>query len=177
MFKTTIILLLNCLFGASGKCVDTVADAANASISLLRGDYVGAGVNAVAILPVVGDAFKAGKMVAKGADAAKSIHKTEGGVNLYKWGEDQTKIGGWKTGDRTLYLPDQGTPKLNWQQNSSRLRAEMSQGQPIYDTYVDSKTGLQRPTAPGSFLGAERYLLESHRWIFNPKTGAYHPPR
>ena len=48
--------------------VGPLADAANAGISLLRGDYVGAGVNAVAILPVVGDAFKAGKMVAKGAD-------------------------------------------------------------------------------------------------------------
>jgi len=65
--------LLNCLFGASGKCVDTVADAANAGISLLRGDYVGAGVNAVAILPVVGDGIKAGKMATKAAGAIGSV--------------------------------------------------------------------------------------------------------
>jgi hypothetical protein len=76
-----------------------------------------------------------------------------------------------------LYLPDQGTPQLNWQQNASRLRGEMSRGKPIYDTYIDPRTGKQIPTDPESFLGMERQLLQSHRWIFDPRTGAYHPPR
>ena len=69
MYKKSQILflcfVLSCLVG---KDTGTVANGVNAGISLLRGDYVGAGVNAVAMLPVVGDAFKGGKMVAKGAD-------------------------------------------------------------------------------------------------------------
>ena len=46
--------------------VGSFADAVNAGISLLRGDIVGAGVNAVAIVPIVGDTVKGAKMVGKG---------------------------------------------------------------------------------------------------------------
>ena len=35
-------------------------------------------------------------------------------------------------------LPDQGSPRLNWQQNSGVLRSEMSKGLPIRDASVDS---------------------------------------
>jgi hypothetical protein len=93
---------------------------------------------------------------------------------LFKWGQPQTKARGWQTGDRMLYLRDQGTPKLNWQQNAGRLRSEMGQGKPIFDTHIDPATGQQIPT--GGFLRAERYLLESRGWRFDPQTGAYHPP-
>ena len=47
-----------------------VADLANAGVSLIRGDLVGAGINVIAIVPVVGDAVKGGKMATKGAGAA-----------------------------------------------------------------------------------------------------------
>jgi len=50
----------------------------------------------------------------------------------------------------------------------------MSQGNPIYDSYIDAATGEQIPTT--GFLNAERNLLENHGWSFNPQTGAYHPP-
>jgi hypothetical protein len=49
--------------------VGPVADAVNAGISLLRGDFWGAGINVIAIVPIFGDTFKAGKMAVKGADA------------------------------------------------------------------------------------------------------------
>ena len=100
----------------------------------------------------------------------------QGGLNLFKKGNEQIPLaGGWRTGDRMLYLPDQGSPKLNWQQNAGRLRAEMRQGQPIFDSYRDPVTGL-RIESPNSFLNMERNLLESRGWQYNPQTGAYHPP-
>ena len=84
----------------------------------------------------------------------------EGGLNLFKWGQPQTtNPNAWRAGDRMLYLPDQGTPKLNWEQNAGRLRSEMGQGKPIFASYIDSVSGQQIPT--GGFLRAERYLLES----------------
>lgn len=50
----------------------------------------------------------------------------------------------------------------------------MRQGNPIYDSYRDALTGQQIPTQ--GFLRAERNLLESRGWQYNPSTGAYHPP-
>ena len=81
MSRPTLILflLLNCLVGTNGRGADTpdvpgpigmVADALNVGVSLLQGDYSGAAINAIAIIPVVGDAIKGGKMAVKGVDAA-----------------------------------------------------------------------------------------------------------
>ena len=80
-----------------------------------------------------------------------------------------------------LNLPNQGSPKANWTQNAGRLREEMGNGEPIFDSYRDPATGLQipvgtTPTSGGRFLNAERKLLESRGWKYNPSTGAYHPP-
>jgi hypothetical protein len=50
----------------------------------------------------------------------------------------------------------------------------MSEGNPIYDSYIDAATGQQIPTT--GFLNAERNLLENQGWTFSPQTGAYHPP-
>lgn len=104
--------------------------------------------------------------VAKGAE--------KGGLNLFKWGKDSTtKADGWKKGDFMLNLPDKGSPKANWAQNSGRLREEMGKGNPIYDSYRNP-TGERIPTE--GFLRAERNLLESRGWQYNSSTGAYHPP-
>lgn len=80
-----------------------------------------------------------------------------------------------------LHLPPQGSPQANWAQNAGHLREEMRKGQPIFDSYRDASTGLQipagtTPTSEGRFLNAERRLLESRGWRYNPQTGAYHPP-
>ncbi|MFH1870118.1 MAG: IPTL-CTERM sorting domain-containing protein [Pseudomonadota bacterium] len=119
----------------------------------------------------LGSAAKAGgQCVAKGAGAAET-----GGLNLFKWGKDTTtKAGGWKEGDFMLNLPDKGSAQANWAQNAGRLREQMRQGNPIYDSYRDVVTGKQIPTE--GFLRAERNLLESRGWQYNPSTGAYHPP-
>jgi hypothetical protein len=74
-----------------------------------------------------------------------------------------------------LYLPDQGGARANWAQNSSSLRQVMSEGNPIYDSYIDPTTGLQIPI--GGFLNAERNLLQSKGWIFNSTKGSYTLPK
>lgn len=99
----------------------------------------------------------------------------QGGLNLFKWNHPtSTTAAGWKEGDYFLHLPNQGSAQANWIQNSSRLRAEMGKGNPIFDSFRDSATGQQLPTR--GFLKAERNLLENNAWKYNPQTGAYHPP-
>ena len=155
------------------------ADVLNAAISTARGNYTDAALSMAAAVPVLGTAAGAGKIIGKGA---KVLSKNKGGLNLHKWGDKTaTKATGWKEGDRFLYLPNKGNPKANWKQNAGRLREEMSKGKPIYDSYRNPTTGAQikagqSPNSRGRFLNAERKLLESKGWKYNPQTGAYHPP-
>jgi hypothetical protein len=112
-----------------------------------------------------------GGVVAGGVVAAE-----KGGLNLFKWAkETTTKPGGWREGDFFLYLSDLGGAKENWAQNAGRLREQMRQGKPIFDSYRDPVTGLQIPAQ--GFLRAERNLLESHGWQYDARIGAYYPPR
>ena len=71
-------------------------------------------------------------------------------------------------------LPNMGSPKLNWKQNSGVLRKVMSRGQPIRDASVGADGQLIQ--YPGSFLNAERYLLQDRGWSFDPKSGYWMPP-
>jgi RHS repeat-associated protein len=99
---------------------------------------------------------------------------SQGGLNLFKWGAEQTgKSTGWKAGDYMLHLPNKGTPALNWKANYGALRSEMNLGRPIFDSYR-LPNGNLIPT--GGFLNAERFTLQSHGWIYNPGHGAWMPP-
>jgi hypothetical protein len=73
-----------------------------------------------------------------------------------------------------LTVPWKGSPKGTWKENASRLRREMRSGEPIHETYVD-EAGNLIPTK--GFLRAERNLLEAHGWEYNPRLGAWLPPR
>ena len=66
-------------------------------------------------------------------------------------------------------LPNLGSPKANWKQNSGVLRQEMNRGQPIRDASVGDTAG--------QFLNAERNLLRDRGWIFDSNTGCWNPPR
>lgn len=100
---------------------------------------------------------------------------TKGGLTLFKWKAPTSLTGkGWKEGDNFLFLIDKGTAKLNWKQNSGLLRQAMSKRNPIFDSLVDPKTGLQIKTS--GFLNAERNLLQNQGWRYNSTTRAYHPP-
>jgi hypothetical protein len=71
------------------------------------------------------------------------------------------------------HLPDQGVPKANWAQNSSVLRQEMAKGQPIRDASVNATGGLRDNSG---FLRAERNLLETSGWTYDPSTHLWSPP-
>ncbi|HWK07239.1 MAG TPA: DUF6443 domain-containing protein [Puia sp.] len=110
--------------------------------------------------------------------AAKIASNTEeileGGLNLFKFGEKETtRASGWLEGDRMLKLFDKGSPKLNWKQNSAYLRREMKYGKPIYDSFREASGKLIETKG---FLNAERNLLKSRGWKYNPSKGAWMPP-
>lgn len=94
-----------------------------------------------------------------------------GGLNLYKFGTSPAMTAEeWKEGDYFLAFPDGWTEA----KNEAALRAVMSQGRPIYDSFRDPNTGQQFPTA--GTLGFERNILESEGWTYDPKSGRYNPP-
>jgi hypothetical protein len=109
------------------------------------------------------------------AGGGENVDEAEqGGLNLFKWKhETSTTETGWKEGDNFLLLPDKGSPKANWKQNSGRLREAMGEGKPIFDSYREPNGEL---IPAKGFLRAERNLLETHGWKYNPETGAWHPP-
>ena len=53
--------------------VGIFADVANAGVSAIRGDFVGAGINIIAAVPIAGDALKGGKMLTKGASTVAGV--------------------------------------------------------------------------------------------------------
>jgi len=117
--------------------------------------------------------------------AARTTTGQQGGLNLFRAGPAGTSTReaatAWRPGDRMLNLPNQGSPRANWQQNSGHLRQEMRRNEPIFDSFRNPNTGQQipagvNPTDGGRFLNAERHLLETRGWRYNPSTGAYHPP-
>ena len=109
-----------------------------------------------------------------GAGGSVSEVAERGGLNLFKWKDaTSTTSSGWREGDRFSYLPNQGSQKANWAQNSSRLRQEMQSGQPIFDSFRKADGSLKETTG---FLNAERNLLQNRGWTFNQSTGAWHPP-
>jgi hypothetical protein len=57
------------------------------------------------------------------------------------------------------FLPDMGSPKANWKQNSGVLRSFMN-GSPIRDV-------SPYPMQNAGFLGAERNLLMNHGYEYN----------
>ena len=76
-----------------------------------------------------------------------------------------------KQGERSLLdrLPNQGSPKANWKQNSGVLRQEMANGQPIRDASPGDTAG--------QFLNAERNLLRDRGWTFDSQTNYWMPPK
>jgi hypothetical protein len=71
-------------------------------------------------------------------------------------------------------LPNRGTPKANWKQNSGVLRSEMNKGAPIRDASVDGNGNLINNNG---FLQAERSLLLDRGWSYNPDTQLWSLPK
>ena len=91
-----------------------------------------------------------------------------------KWDPVTKNISGVKAGENTLlkHLPNQGSYKTNWKQNSSVLRQEIRKGRPIRDAAVKPNEQLDNNTG---FLRAERELLKNQGWKYNPSTQTWNP--
>jgi RHS repeat-associated protein len=88
--------------------------------------------------------------------------------------KDLHRPGALKDGERLITWPDRGAAKPNWEENSSRLREAMMDGQPIRDASVSEVTGQLRDNT--GFLRAERNLLENRGWQYNPQDHLWRPP-
>jgi hypothetical protein len=169
------------LDGVAASPVPFLSQVAGISSGLwyaIDGDWFDAGLSVAGVLPVVGAVADVARMESALSKGSRSISRLvdEGNPNLFKWGKDSTSKGeGWRAGDYMFFLPDRRSVKANWAQNAGRLRQQMSLGRPIRDTYRDATTGQQIPTR--GFLNAERKLLESRGWQYDPVTGSYHPPK
>ena len=67
--------------------VDTFADLASVPVDLLRGDYVGAGLSAVGVIPVIGevaDAAKAARIADHAADAVRAVDRAIDAAKVVK---------------------------------------------------------------------------------------------
>jgi RHS repeat-associated protein len=89
--------------------------------------------------------------------------------------KDLSKPGAVKPSESELKLPNQGSPKANWRQNSSVLRKAMREGYPIRDASTNPVTGALRDNT--GFTAAERNLFENQGWHYDPSTGYWFPGR
>ncbi len=87
---------------------------------------------------------------------------------------DLNKPGALQPGERKLDLPNQGSPKANWAQNSSKLREAMNEGNPIRDAAVNKDGTLRDNTG---FLRAERNELRNKGWTYDKKTTTWNAPQ
>jgi hypothetical protein len=125
------------------------------------GDKIGAVLAVAGVLPV-------GRIVGKVVEGAEAVKATTAIGKL-------SDLGHLRQGEQTLLdrLPNLGSPKANWAQNSSVLRGEIRKGVPIRDASVNAKGELLNNTG---FLRAERDVLENKGWTYHPKSTMWHPP-
>jgi RHS repeat-associated protein len=88
--------------------------------------------------------------------AEKAGAEKEGGLVIGKL-KDLRGTEGWRKGDYTLNLPDRGSTKQNWKQNSGLLRQEERTGKPIRDRSTDTNGNLRDNTG---FIKGERNILD-----------------
>jgi RHS repeat-associated protein len=161
--------------GAIGGGLGTLADAASQYAAFREVDWGMAAQSSAAR-----EGALAGSMsfLPAGTPVGLGIRSVEEGIAAKSGATVIGKLGDLKNiaaGERTLLdrLPNLGSPKANWYQNSSVLRQEMSLGQPIRDATVDASGRLINNTG---FLRAERKLLETHGWTFDSATTVWMPP-
>lgn len=120
----------------------------------------------------------AGSLAIPGLGGARIAQLLIGGRILSKVPKEITTVIGrvkdlqkLNKGEKSLLdrLPDQGSPKANWKQNSGVLRQEMAKGKPIRDASPGDTSG--------QFLNAERNLLRDRGWTFDSKTNYWNPPK
>jgi hypothetical protein len=159
--------------------IGIIADVANAGVSAGRGNWVDAGINLVAAIPVLGDAVKGAKIAATAGTAAVAASKLSKVTNAAPISGGNAVIGRMddlatlRPGEHTLLdrlTPNLGTVKANWARNSSVLREEMRKGLPIRDASAhlpDTHVLPDGRAVRDTFLGMERNLLRNRGWTFD----------
>ena len=76
-------------------------------------------------------------------------------------------------------LPQKGSPKANWKQNSGELRKEIRKNKPIRDASKGDSTPApihenKNRKIRQTFTGAERNLLRNQGWVKKGKI--WYPP-
>jgi hypothetical protein len=160
-----------------GETVDDLVNKANTILTIM--DYMDMARSAYKGLGSLGSKAGPGPKMgvadgAGGAGAGRGANGTNTVIGKKAVLEAPGTLG---PGEQSLLsrLPDQGNPKANWKQNAGVLRQEMNLGKPIRDAGVDS--GGRLINYPGSFLNAERNLLQSRGWTYDPSTTSWMPPR
>src|SRR5690554_676213 len=91
--------------------------------------------------------------------------------------DDLQGAGALKPGEFTLLprmVDDLGTPRANWERNSTLLRQEMRAGNPIRDASAHKPDSFPVPTPLNpdrtvrqTFTGMERNILQNRGWTFD----------
>jgi hypothetical protein len=173
-----------------------IADVVNAGISAARGDYIGAGFSLAAAVPFIGDFAAAGKAIRSVTQVSRVSHsaapvmsaaRVERAVAAnsapVKYIGRLDDLKGVPRSQTLLDdLPDLGSPRANYYQNSSVLRKSLRDGYEIRDASAfrpnsELAPTLLRPdrTVGQTFLGAERLILGNKG--LQPSSGGAYVPR
>jgi len=147
------------------------------AIASAGADFAASAVGLASPIPGTGLAIKAARAADKVGDLARGVDHAAGFI------PSRTVIGKvndiqpdkLRPGEQSLLgrLPDQGTPRDNWKQNSGVLRREIRKGEPIGDASVDSAGELRDNTG---FLRAERNLLDNQGRTYDSSTQTWNAP-
>lgn len=111
--------------------------------------------------------YVASRRAGGGGDHVARVAQTERVV--IGRGSDLAKPGALKPGEFKLSWPSKLPDfKAEWKMNSGLLREQMGRGLPIRDVSPDDSGGI--------FLNAERNLLNSRGWTFDPSSSQWMPP-
>ena len=134
--------------------IDTFADIAAIPVDLARGDFVSAGLSALGVIPVMGEAADAAKL-AKMADKAVDISKATKTATNFKFFPKKIHIG--KQGKHIL-------GHNNYQKGKSILNISTSDAQKLINKY----------SGKGRKIGTSRETVDFKKVIgkyVDPKTG------
>jgi hypothetical protein len=99
--------------------------------------------------------------------ALPTIRQAEGGLVIGR-GSDLSRPFALVENEFRLSWPATATTRSEWKINSGLLRTEMGKGIPIRDASPSNVGGM--------YLNAERNLLQSRGWNYNPANGYWNPP-